>query len=304
MIARPSVERRARCFVAYGVRVGLRTDDPAVLEAMDADAFRAALPPGWAPDSGRPDDEVAWYDVAVASSPGDRRDYTLHAGTERVAAPRDLAGVLRACVAHAELLIAEHAPAHLFVHAGVVAWQGRAVLVPGRSGAGKTTLVRACLAAGATYYSDEYAVLDRTGHVHPYARPLAIRGGSGEATRHVPAAALGAPVGIAPLPVGLVLVTTYRPAGRWRPRRLTPARALVALLGQTVAARGSPAHSMPILRQVVAATPALAGPRGEAAALVPALVARIGGDGRGAWHELVRGAFTPVPCGGTFTTGR
>ena len=29
--------------------------------------------------------------------------------------------------------------------------------------------------AGATYYSDEYAVIDDTGLVHPFARPLGIR---------------------------------------------------------------------------------------------------------------------------------
>jgi hypothetical protein len=87
------------------------------------------------------------------------------------------------------------------------------------------------------YYSDEFAVLDRAGRVHPFARPLAIRDGSTALTR-VPAAELGAETGTTPLPIGLVLVTSYRVGTRWRPRRLTAAPTLLALMGHTVAARG------------------------------------------------------------------
>jgi len=144
--------------------------------------------------------------------------------------------------------------------------------MPGASFAGKTTLVRAWLEAGATYYSDEFAVLDRAGRVHPFARPLAIRDGSSAVTHRVPAAALGAASGTTPLPVELVLVTSYRPGARWRPRRLTAAPALLALMRHTVAARGNPAHSMPILKQAVSAAIAVAGRRSEARPLVSAVL--------------------------------
>jgi hypothetical protein len=41
-----------------------------------------------------------------------------------------------------EIAIATHAPDRVFLHAGAVAdGEGRAVLLPGRSSAGKTTLV-------------------------------------------------------------------------------------------------------------------------------------------------------------------
>ena len=73
---------------------------------------------------------------------------------------------------HAELLTAYRAQDCLFVHAGVVGWQGKAILIPGRSFSGKTTLVKALIEAGATYYSDEFAILDRQGLVHPYPLPL------------------------------------------------------------------------------------------------------------------------------------
>jgi hypothetical protein len=170
--------------------------------------------------------------------------------------------VVRVLGSHGELLVAERAPQHLFVHAGVVGWQGRAVVMPGASFAGKTTLVESWLEAGATYYSDEFAVIDRDGRVHPFARPLGIRGGTVATSRRVPAAALGAEIGTAPLPVGLLIVTAYQAGAQWRPRRLTAARALLAMMRHTVAARGKPEHSMPLLKRAVFGRTALAGPRG------------------------------------------
>jgi hypothetical protein len=186
-----------------------------------------------------------------------------------------LTDVARALAAHAEPFVAERAPDHLFVHAGVVGWEGRAIVMPGASFAGKTTLVQAWLEAGATYYSDEFAVLDRAGRVHPFARPLAIRDGSTALTRRVPAAAPGAEIGTTPLPIGLVLVTSYRAGARWRPRRLTAAPTLLALMRHTVAARGNPEHSMPILRQAVSGGMAFAGLRGEARPLVSAVLRHV-----------------------------
>jgi hypothetical protein len=147
--------------------------------------------------------------------------------------------------------------------------------MPGPSFAGKTSLVRAWLEAGATYYSDEFAVLDRAGQVHPFARPLAVRDPSAPTGRRVPVEALGAEVGRAPVPVGLVIVTSYRPGTCWRPRPLTAARALLALMRHTVAARGSPSHSMPILKRVVMGAVVLAGRRGEAEPAVAAALGRI-----------------------------
>jgi hypothetical protein len=146
--------------------------------------------------------------------------------------------------------------------------------MPGASLAGKTTLVRALLEMGATYYSDEFAVLDRTGRVHPFARPLSIRE-HGMVTRRVPAGALGAQIGTTPLPIGLVLVTAYQAGARWRPRRLTAAPTLLALMQHTVAARGNPEHSMPILNRAVRSGIALAGRRDEAQPLVSALLLQL-----------------------------
>jgi hypothetical protein len=65
------------------------------------------------------------------------------------------------------------------VHSGVVAHDGRAILLPGPTHAGKSTLVAELVRLGAPYFSDEYALIDADGRVHPYPRPMLLRDGSG-----------------------------------------------------------------------------------------------------------------------------
>ena len=74
-----------------------------------------------------------------------------------------------------ELYAAERCPDRIAIHAGVIAVHDRALLLPGRSLAGKSTLTKALMDAGADYLSDEYAMLDADGLVHPYPRPLRLR---------------------------------------------------------------------------------------------------------------------------------
>jgi hypothetical protein len=74
------------------------------------------------------------------------------------------------------LTVAEFAIGKVFLHAGVVAWNNRALIIPAKSFQGKTTLVAELVKKGAVYYSDEYAVLDEDGLVHPFPKKLSMRG--------------------------------------------------------------------------------------------------------------------------------
>ncbi|MFO0677547.1 MAG: hypothetical protein U0169_13510 [Polyangiaceae bacterium] len=58
---------------------------------------------------------------------------------------------------------------------GAVAWHGGAWLFPGTSHAGKTSLVRALVAHGATYLPDDVALLDDDGHAWPYASAMSVK---------------------------------------------------------------------------------------------------------------------------------
>jgi len=152
----------------------------------------------------------------------------------------------------------------VFVHAGVDGWSGQAIVIPWRSFSGKTTLVTALVRAGATYYSDEYAVFDAQGRVHPYPRRLAIREDYSSRFRRCLPEALGGRVGVGPLPVGLIAVSNYRSGARWRPRRLSPGQAVLALLANTVPARRRPADALAALHRAVSQAVAMRGARGEA----------------------------------------
>jgi len=58
------------------------------------------------------------------------------------------------------------------LHASALAAGGRAVLFAGASGAGKSSLATQGLLRGMDYLSDEFALLDMAGRVHPFPRPL------------------------------------------------------------------------------------------------------------------------------------
>lgn len=185
----------------------------------------------------------------------------------RRGSPRDRLGTVNRIVSHLQLDLARHARGFVFVHAGVVRIGGVAVVVPGRSFSGKSTLVEAFCAAGATYASDEFAVLDARGRVHPFARPLALRRAGGGVERIDPGRLAGGVVR-RPCRVGLVLLPRYRPGAHWSPRQLSRARALLELLRHAVAGRERPEATMAALRRVVESATVLAGERGDAREVV------------------------------------
>ena len=246
---------------SYGARVGVRTNDPGVL-----DELAVRFPPGWKPARVEVVDRL--YSLfSAADAPrarGLRRFNLLYGDAGRLTRTHDLSEALEAFESDLQLYVAATARRRLFVHAGVVGWRGRAVVLPGRSFAGKTTLVAALVRAGATYYSDEYAVLDRAGRVHPYARPLALREGASGRQTKLAVEALGGVRGERALPVGLVVVSEYRAGARFSPRRLSQGQGLLAMLANTVSARRQPEAALCVLQKVSARAPVYKGARGEA----------------------------------------
>jgi hypothetical protein len=188
-----------------------------------------------------------------------------------VKASLDLDELLESLESNLHFVTAVSARDRLFVHAGVVGWRGQAVVIPGRSFSGKSRFVAALVRAGAIYFSDEYAVFDDQGWVHPYPKPLSIRGPDGEPARRYPVEALGGRAAIDPLPVGLVALTVYRPGARWSPVRLSSGQALLAMLENTVLARSRPDVALSTLQRVASGAWALSGERGEAEEAVAVL---------------------------------
>lgn len=160
--------------------------------------------------------------------------------------------------------IALVAPDVIFVHAGVVAVDGHAIALPGRSFSGKTTLVAALVAAGATYYSDEFAVIASDGAVLPYAKPLSIRSDGDRYGAVTPVESLGGAAGEGPTRLALVADLMYRADADWAPRTLTPGAGALALLSNTVPARTRPAQVLAAASRAIGSAKVIAGDRGEA----------------------------------------
>lgn len=201
-----------------------------------------------------------------------RRYNVLYGDAARISRTLSFDELLAMLAADIRHVVAEFARNRTFIHSGAVAWRGCGILIPGRSFSGKTSLVAALVRAGATYYSDEYAVLDDRGRLHPFLKPLSLREpGSAEQT-DVPVESLGGRAGVKPVPVGCVVATEYKAGIRWRPRRLSEGQSALALMANAVAARRNPVSVFSTVNRVARDAMAIGGRRGEADQVAAALL--------------------------------
>ncbi|MDQ3571821.1 MAG: hypothetical protein M3383_03040 [Actinomycetota bacterium] len=247
-------------FEAFGVRAAVGASPPSLIESV-----RELLPPGWKPCAPQ---DVGKRFAIVADDMG-TYEFVLNGDVINRGLELELAlGMLDSQV---RIHLGVKAPDSVFVHAGVVAQNGRTLVMPAMSFAGKTTLVAALVRAGATYYSDEFAVFDTEGLVHPYARPLSVRN-EGEWNTHHPVESLGGTAGDEALPIGTIVITKYRPEAEWSPRSLSPGEGAMALLANAIPARERPDHVMRTLTRAAKSATVLEGERGEADAVANKLL--------------------------------
>lgn len=246
-------------FRACGLRLGVRVNVPEILSRVIE-----RLPPGWTPTASPYVEMLYSFLVGSAGQRANMRGFNLvYFDAARLARTMDLEAALDALELGLDFFVSTQARQRVFVNAGVVAWEGKAILIPGKKNTGKTSLVTELVKSGATYYSDEYAVLDAKGRVHPYSKPLGIHSEVGQTIR-TPVVDLGGTSGTKPMPVGLVVASEYRKGSHWRARELSPGNAVLTLLANTVAARRHPEVALATLQRVVANATVLTSPRGEA----------------------------------------
>lgn len=118
------------------------------------------------------------------------------------------------------------------VHAGVVLLDDRALLLPGATHAGKSSLVAELLRRGAVHFSDEYALIDRQGRVHSYSRPLLLRNGKPFQSLVLPEE-LNSRFAAHPATVGWIVAAEYVPRGKWDVRPVSQGEAVMLLLSNT-----------------------------------------------------------------------
>ena len=156
-------------FSSLGATFGLRTNDIGLFPAII----------GWLPpntqQTGDLRVETIYSFLAPPPLSGNtrvRRFYLLYENARLMKRGQQSADLFESFENALNFHICQHAESYAFVHAGVVAWNGLAIVIPGPSRCGKSTLVKEFLRAGAEYLSDEFAVFDGTGKLHPFPRPI------------------------------------------------------------------------------------------------------------------------------------
>lgn len=244
-------------FESFGLCAEIVSDDLLLLERL-----AAALPPGW----------VAADEAPAAARFGLMRDGSMIIAGERAARAADAGAGVDALESAIRLHIALHAPAFVFIHAGVVGIGGRAIVIPGASMSGKSTLVAELVRAGAVYYSDEYAPVSADGLVHPYPRELTLRYDPGSGRAGVKLPVPRDQLGRAPIPGGLVLITSHKFGTPWQPVACQPGEGALALLEHTIPARTRSAQALSTIRRLVQHARVISGTRGDARQVAEALL--------------------------------
>lgn len=264
---------------AFGVHAGVRVSMAGVLPQV-----LPLLPPGCKQSQRATVQRL--YSLVVAKDnrrAGLRRMHILYADSLRIARDTELEQVLAALETDLHRYVAEASPDMTFLHAGVVGWQGQALLLPGRSLSGKTTLVRELLRLGATYYSDEFAVVDNSGRVHPFTRPLGIREDATHAQTKYSAETLGATSGVNPLPLGAVVICKYKAGTKWKPAPLTAGRGALELMSNSIAVRSRPQDTLRRIQKLAANAVFIKGTRGEAQESAAAILNMVSSENR--WEK-------------------
>jgi hypothetical protein len=287
------VSGRARGFRVslFGVRLAVIGDSTAMAEALD----RYVLP--WLPREPIGDSAVDRL-AEVREARGGAGLEILIDGVVVGVAPSPLAAI--PCVQRAldEAMVRFQAVVAV-VHGGVVAHAGRAIILPGATGAGKSTLVAELVRQGAPYLSDEYALIDADGRVHPYPRPLLLRDGSGADRPPRLATELGGSVANGPMPAGLVVGLRHAPDAAPTWHAISQAEGVLLLLRNTPQALADQPWILPPLTRAVGRAICYAGLRGdasEAAAAILELASAVARDDAGGCPS---GAGCPTSAGST-----
>jgi hypothetical protein len=243
-------------FESFGVIAEIVSDDRRLFDSVPE-----VLPPGWRLSDGSPTAQFGLLKAGSITLDGDQVVRTD-------AAASVLLVRLGSVVRHH---LAARAPEHVFVHAGVVSVGETAVVIPGSSHSGKTTLVAELVQGGAQYYSDEYAVVDSAGLIQPYAKPLSVR----TPGHHWSGALVPVPeaqIASRPIRAGLIVVTSYQAGASWSPEPLSRGEGAFALLAHTAVARSRPSQALAAVCQLARDAQVISGTRGEASAMARELL--------------------------------
>jgi hypothetical protein len=150
-------------------------------------------------------------------------------------------------------------------HAAAVHWRKRAVVLPGKIGAGKTTLACWLVAQGLGYLSDEFVFIQSGGdRLNAFPRPLNVKQSAmqvvkpyfrktgtnetileGKFSSLVPPERLSPQEVVSKASAGMLLFPDFQPGSEFRLERLTASDAGLALMQTVLNLRNLPGHGLP-----------------------------------------------------------
>lgn len=171
--------------------------------------------------------------------------YHLVYGERRYGPYGSVEGALRGLSNGIHFLLGKRSPM-TFLHAGAVEVDGKAVVFPGRSRWGKSSLVAALVEQGCGYLSDEYAVISSDGTVFPLSKPVRLRRPGGAV--HIRPPGVSAPGG---LPCCALILTRFEEGARWDPEVLSSGTAIIETLPAALQSRDCPDRVLTSLTALV-----------------------------------------------------
>jgi hypothetical protein len=258
-------------FQCYGVKIGIITEKTEQLEKVKSQ-LEKIFPYGY--EKLNDNEEIA-FQFYIKTGNNNLIEFYHEEGKEFESIESD--NFYDLVQSRIRLTIAEYAVGKVFLHAGVIGWKDRAIVIPARSFSGKTTLVAEMVKMGALYYSDEYAVLDENGNVEPFPKWLSMRGIIDERTQlDCSVESLGGIAGKTALPVGMILIARYDQAKktprRWQPQRLSEGQGIMEVLPHTMPIRNKPKFVLEVLNKLARRAIIIKTVRGDAREFAPLLL--------------------------------
>ncbi len=247
-------------FEAYGTRIGVRSNTIDTITHLEK-ILPNILPTGW----NKIMESSADFVFSIIVKKRKSKKNVFYKNGELIMENFSPKYIWDAVDSHIRMTVGEYSKNYIFIHAGVVGWEGKAIVIPGSSFSGKTTLTAEFVKRGALYYSDDFTVLDKKGFVHPFPRKLSLRGIIDD-YRQLDFAVeeLGGTRGVEPIPVGIMLLTKYKKKAKPKLKQVSRGEGMMAGLENSLSIRQNPPQVLSVLNKTLEKARIYKSPRNEA----------------------------------------
>ncbi len=254
----------SRSFRSYGVDVTVESNSSELLDEA-GEIARKSLLGNLTPSKARKPDVIFRLDQYGPQT------YRLSVNAQEIAGGRSRRKFLKFFDAMLRATVGEYAPNLVFLHAGVVGWRGRAIVMPADSFKGKSTITAELVRRGAAYYSDDFALINENGLVHAFPREISMRDDAYRPFTMSPES-IGGRRTEKPIPLGTILFTGYKKGAKWRPKVLSAGQGLLELIPFALSFRRNPEFCLRVLNSAAARAIIASSPRGTAEEFAPLIL--------------------------------